>query len=170
MKRRQEIKFVFFKDLFSFRATALIFELNQGRYITLIEFQYGSHSPPIEGVFEKTNIACFYLHFGKFNFRAKLYSLYITIGAKRLHVWHPRGILNRNLFLVYPWPYIKFANIYDTPKCFLFVVTNLTANFFGFLLLPGKVYADVINGLQYRVAKMQTKSEMYAKYGHAIYF
>ena len=99
-----------------------------------------------------------------------MYSLYITIGAKRLHVWHPRGILNRNLFLVYPWPYIKYANIYDTPKCFLFVVTNLTANFFGFLLLPGKVYADVINGLQYRVAKMQTKSEMYAKYGHAIYF
>ena len=43
-------------------------------------------------------------------------------------------------------------------------------NFFGFLLLPGKVYADVINGLHYRVAKMQTKSEMYAKYGHAIYF
>ena len=50
------------------------------------------------------------------------------------------------------------------------MVTNLTANFFGFLLLPGKVYADVINGLQYRVAKMQTKSEMDAKYGHAIYF
>ena len=58
----------------------------------------------------------------------------------------------------------------DTPKCFLFVVTNLTANFFGFLLLPGKVYADVINGLQYRVAKMQTKSEMHVKYGHAIDF
>ena len=37
-----------------------------------------------------------------------------------------------------------------------------------FLLLPGKVYVNVINGLQYRVAKMQTKSEMYAKYGHAI--
>ena len=43
-------------------------------------------------------------------------------------------------------------------------------NFLVFLLLPGKVYADVINGLQYRVAKMQTNSEMYAKYGHAIYF
>ena len=99
-----------------------------------------------------------------------MYSLYITIGAKRLHVWHPRGILDRNLFLVYPWPYIKYANYYDTPKCFLFVVTNLTANFFGFLLLPGKVYADVINGLQYYVAKLQTKSEMYAKYGLAIYF
>ena len=43
-------------------------------------------------------------------------------------------------------------------------------HFFVFLLLAGKVNADVINGLQYRVAKMQTKSEMYAKYGHAIYF
>ena len=39
-----------------------------------------------------------------------------------------------------------------------------------FLLLPGKVYADVKNGLQHRVAKVQTKSEMYAKYGLAIYF
>ena len=73
-------------------------------------------------------------------------------------------------FLVYPWPYIKYANIYDTPKFFLFVVTNLTANFFGFLLLPGKVHADVINGLQYCVAKIQMKSEMHAKYGRAIYF
>jgi hypothetical protein len=50
------------------------------------------------------------------------------------------------------------------------VVINLTANLFVFLLLPGKVYADVINGLQYGIAKMQTKSEMYAKYGHEIYF
>jgi hypothetical protein len=50
------------------------------------------------------------------------------------------------------------------------VVTNLTGNFFGFLHLPGKVYADVKNGLQRRVAEMQTKSEMYAKYGLAIYF
>ena len=49
------------------------------------------------------------------------------------------------------------------------MVTNLTTNFLVFLLLPDKVYADVINGLQYRVAKMQTKSEMYAKYGHEIY-
>ena len=39
--------------------------------------------------------------------------------------------------------------------------------FFSSFLLPGKVYADVINGLQYRVAKMQT--EMYATYGHEIY-
>ncbi len=87
-----------------------------------------------------------------------------------MHIWHPRGILNRNLFLVYPWPYIKYVNVYDTPKCLLFVDTNLTATFFVFLLLPGKVHADVINGWQYCVAKMQTKSEMYAKYGHAIYF
>ena len=50
------------------------------------------------------------------------------------------------------------------------MVTNLTANFFGFLHLPGKVNADVENGLQHSVAKMQTKSEMYAKYGLAIYF
>ena len=50
------------------------------------------------------------------------------------------------------------------------MITNLTANFLFFLLLPGKVYADVINGMQYRVARMQTKSEMYAKYGHEIYF
>ena len=99
-----------------------------------------------------------------------MYTLYITIGARRLHVWHSRGILNRNLFLVYPWPHIKYANIYDTPKCFLFVVANLTANFFGFLLLPVKVYAVVINGLQYHIAKMQMKSKMYAKYGHEIYF
>ena len=41
--------------------------------------------------------------------------------------------------------------------------------FFGFLFLPGKLYTDVINGLQYRVAKMQKKSEMYAKYGHEIF-
>ena len=51
-----------------------------------------------------------------------------------------------------------------------FVDTNLTENFLGFLFLPGKVHADVINGLQYCIAKMQTRSEMYAKYGHEIYF
>ena len=50
------------------------------------------------------------------------------------------------------------------------MVTNLTGNFFGFLLLLAKVYADVKNGLQHQVAEMQTKSEMYAKYGLAIYF
>jgi hypothetical protein len=50
------------------------------------------------------------------------------------------------------------------------VVTNLTGNFLGFLHLPGKVYADIKNGLQHRIAEMQTKSEMYAKYGLAIYF
>ena len=94
----------------------------------------------------------------------------MTIEAKRLHIWHPRGILDINLFSVYPWPYIKYVNVYDTSKCLLFVDTNLTATFFCFLLLPGKVQADVINGWQYWIAKMQTKSEMYAKYGHAIYF
>ena len=50
------------------------------------------------------------------------------------------------------------------------MVTNLTTNFFVILLLPGKAYADVKNDLQHHVAKMQTKSEMYAKYGLAIYF
>ena len=53
---------------------------------------------------------------------------------------------------------------------FPFCGYQLDGNFFGFLLLPGKVYADVITGLQYCVAKMQSKSEMYAKYGQAIYF
>ena len=38
-----------------------------------------------------------------------------------------------------------------------------------FLLLSGKVYADVINDLQYCGAKIQTKLEIYAKYGHEIY-
>ena len=99
-----------------------------------------------------------------------MYALSITIGTTNLHVSHPSGILNRNFFLVYPWPFIKYANIYETPKCFLFVVTNMTANFLVFLLLPNKVYADVINGLQCRVAKIQAKSEMHVKYGHEINF
>ena len=64
----------------------------------------------------------------------------------------------------------KICKYLSYPKMIPFVVTNLTANFFGFSVLPGKVYADVINGLQHRVDKMQTNSEMYAKYGHAIYF
>ena len=137
----------FFTDLFSFRATALIFKLSKGVYITFIEFQCGSHSPLIEGVFEKTNIGCFYLHFGKFNFRTKLHLYFITTGPNRLHACHSSGIPNMNFVFVYPWPYITYANYYDNQKCFLFVVTNLTGNFFGFLLLPGKVYADVKNGL-----------------------
>ena len=53
---------------------------------------------------------------------------------------------------------------------FPFCGYQLDGKLFWFLLLPGKVYADVINGLQYRLAKMQTKSEMYAKDGHAINF
>ena len=51
-----------------------------------------------------------------------------------------------------------------------FVVTSLTANFVGFLLLLSKIHADVINDWQYRKAKMATKSEMDVKYGHATYF
>ena len=47
---------VFFKDSFFLGARALKFKLNQGLYITFIEFEYGSHSSLIDGVFEKTNI------------------------------------------------------------------------------------------------------------------
>ena len=50
---------VFFKDSFIFRATAL--KHNQGDYYNFIEFKYLKHSPPIERVFEKTNIAYFVL-------------------------------------------------------------------------------------------------------------
>ena len=50
------------------------------------------------------------------------------------------------------------------------MVTNLTANLVVFLLLPDKVYAAAIHDLQYRVAKMQSKSEMHVKYGLAIFF
>ena len=50
------------------------------------------------------------------------------------------------------------------------MVTNLSENFLVFFLVPVKVYADVINGLQYRIAKMQTKSEMYAIYENDIFF
>ena len=49
------------------------------------------------------------------------------------------------------------------------MVTNLTANFVGFLLLPSKVHADVKAYWQCRKAKIATKSEMYVKYGHAIF-
>ena len=53
---------------------------------------------------------------------------------------------------------------------FSFCDYQLDGKLFVSLLLPGKVYADVINVLQYRVAKMQTKSEIYAKYWLAIHF
>ena len=56
------------------------------------------------------------------------------------------------------------------PQMFPFCGYQLDGKLFCFFTLPGKVYADVINGLQYCVAIMQTKSEMYAKYGHEIYF
>ena len=45
--------------------------------------------------------------------------------------------------------------------CFMIGVASLVTN---------GVASLVTNGFQYRIAKMQTKSEMYAKYGHAIYF
>ena len=54
---------------------------------------------------------------------------------------------------------------------FTFCGYQLDGDLFLFLLLlPGKVHGDDINGWQYCIAKMQTKSEMYAKYGHANYF
>ena len=43
-------------------------------------------------------------------------------------------------------------------------------NFDGFLLLPSKIHADVINDLQYRGAKMATMSEMVVKHKHQVYF
>ena len=64
------------------------------------------------------------------------------------------GILGefwKGILFSLPIAYLKFTNICDTLKCFLFVVIKLAANFFGILLLPGKVYADVINGVQYCV-------------------
>ena len=92
----------FFKDLFSFWATVLIIELSKGGYITFIKFKCGSHSPLSGWVFEKTNIGCVYLHFGEFNFRAKLYLYFITTGANRLHKCHSSEILNMNLFFSLP--------------------------------------------------------------------
>ena len=56
-----------------------------------------------------------------------------------------------------------------SPNISLFVVTSLTENFVDFLLLPSKVHADVQTDWQYRKAKMTSKSEMYVKYGQAIF-
>ena len=67
-----------FKESVIFRARAVIFELNQDGYITFIKFKYESHSPLIEGVFEKTNIECFCPHFGYLNRIAKVYLFCIT--------------------------------------------------------------------------------------------
>ena len=52
-----------------------------------------------------------------------------------------------------------------TQQCFPFEVTNLTVYFFGFLILTSKVFADVINYLQYRGGKMATMSDMSLKMG-----
>ena len=54
-----------------------------------------------------------------------------------------------------------------TQNVSFFVVTKLTANFNGFLLLPSKVHADVKNDWLYCKVEMSMKSEMYVKYGHA---
>ena len=114
--------------------------------------------PLTERVFEKTNTTGFCPYFGRFNLRANLYSFHITIGCKRCRygIWGEFWIWI--CFLVHPWPYIQYVNIQDT---------FLTANFLGFLLLPDKVYPDAKNEFKYRIAKMQTRSEMLVKYGHA---
>ncbi len=52
---------------------------------------------------------------------------------------------------------------------FAFCGYQLDGQLFWFLLLPNKVYAYVMDSFQYNVPKMQTKSEMYAKYGLAIF-
>ena len=132
LKKKQEIMFVFSK-------TRSVFELLRS-YLNLAKVDTIPSSSSIMGVpalllresLKKTNIACFCPHFGKLNFSAKLYWLYITIKAKKLNTWHPRGILNRNLFLVYHWPYIKYVNVYDTPKCLLFCGYQLDGDLFGF--------------------------------------
>ena len=49
-------------------------------------------------------------------------------------------------------------------------ITNLAMDFAGFLLIPSKVLAYAIIDGQYHEAKMATKSEMFAKYGHPISF
>ena len=45
----------------------------------------------------------------------------------------------------------------EYPNSFLSVVTNLTVEFVGFLLLPSKVLAYAITDWQYCEAKMATK-------------
>ena len=54
-------KVFFFKDFLILKATALIFKLNQDIFITFIEFEYGSHSPLIEGVLKNKHIMFFVL-------------------------------------------------------------------------------------------------------------
>ena len=56
------------------------------------------------------------------------------------------------------------------PKMFPFCGNKLDGTLLlFFLLLPDKEYWDDIKQLQYRVAKMKTKSEMHVKYAHVIY-
>ena len=49
------------------------------------------------------------------------------------------------------------------------MVTKLTVDFVGVLLIPFKVHADAINDVQYSGAKMATKIEMFVKYRHNVY-
>ena len=52
---------------------------------------------------------------------------------------------------------------------FLFCSQQLDGKLCWFLLLPSKVHADALNDWQHPKAKIATKSEMYMKYGRAIY-
>ena len=126
-----------------------------------------SHCPLLEGLFKKTNIACFCPQFGKFNLEPNLLIFYYYLGKQVAHM-ASQGNSEQEFVFSLPMTLNKICQ--DTPKCFLFVVTNLTTNFVGFLLLPDKVYVDAINDLQYRIANIHMKSKMYVKYGHANYF
>ena len=82
---------------------------------------------------------------------------------------HSSGILNMNFFLVFPWPHIKQAHIWNIHEVSFFLVTNLTVDFVGFLLLLSKIHAYVKNDFQYGGAKMATKSDMFVKYGPKVF-
>ena len=82
LKKKEEIIFVFLKTRSVFELLHPYSNLAKVDIIPSSSFFYGSPCSLLEGVFEKTNIACFCPHFGKLHFRAKLYLLYITIGQK----------------------------------------------------------------------------------------
>ena len=64
----------------------------------------------------------------------------------------------------------KNKKIRDIQISLDFLKTNLRVVLVGFLLLCSKVKADAINDLQNRRAKIATKSEMFVKNGHKVYF
>ena len=103
--------------MFFFSKTHSVFEL-QRSYLNLAKVDtlpsltsnVGVTALLLRESLKKTSIECFYLHFGKFNLSTKFYLYFITTGENRLQVCHSFGIQHMNLFLVYPWPYIKHAN------------------------------------------------------------